>query len=366
MRTSLIFIGLSAFLAVQPLNGQPLYAQSELLLGATDFDGFPAEGAKFRVTREGHDVEELATDVMGQLTLTLESMDEIVVVELDDERFQTIEPMRVSSEEPRVLAYRLFHRNVADMTQEERVAFAEAYPKMISDAEPESAAVGKPEPNAWRLTAFLEGYRRESDTPITNSESETSEENETAIAVRLTDRRGTPLANTVVRLYQFDENAGAIQFSGSERTNERGSALFDQLQADRYYRAETELPSGEIARSAIVISVPDKIVSPPTMTVRSADEMISGIVFDKGVPAPSTVVTVSAQDGLQPQLSTTTDELGYFSLGPMIPGDVLLEFRRVSSDGHSQTTLKASTTAQREIYVPLDVLGNLSAKATTY
>lgn len=336
-----------------------------LAISAMDFDGAPLAKVAFAVTLEKGGTESARTNESGQAFVLLNAIDEIVVVALRDERYQSVEDEQFSSAENRALFFKLFHSDVSEMSSRERHEFARVLPAILTrDAEEnhnsqsDDEALPRPVPTPLRFVAFLNDYRRE-----IRGELETgsfASEGDAVVSARVVDERGQPVLDQLVHLYMYDESAEKLRLVGYERTDSGGVAVFDHLAPNRFYRAEAVGTADRIARSTIRLADPGKPTVFPPMVLRSSGEFVSGFVFLDQEPAPGTMVTAVPFLG-GPTLRTTTDAVGYFSLAPLPGGNVELVFER---SAHPQSLRGSLQLAERggELFVPLALLAGSSSE----
>ncbi|MCB2156364.1 carboxypeptidase-like regulatory domain-containing protein [bacterium] len=279
---------------------------------------------------------------------------------MEDPDFQAVDSEQVSTVEERALFFRLFHSDESQMSAGERQEYARFLPsQMTSQAErnynSDTAAYeanGNPAPTPLRFLAFMNDYRREIRGEL--EKGIFPSEGDAVVSARVVDEFGQPQRDLLVYLYEYDEESGKIKLVGYERTDSGGVVVFDSLEPNRFYRAETISSSDQVARSTIRLADKNSATVLPPMVLRKSGESVSGFVFLDEDPAIGTMVSAIPIHG-GPTLKTTTDKMGYFSLAPLPDGDVELVFERSAIPLPLRGTMLL-TDRGGELFVPLGLL----------
>ncbi|MBX3728368.1 MAG: hypothetical protein KF858_04215 [Candidatus Sumerlaeia bacterium] len=315
------------------------------MIGATGFDGLPAEGVAFSVawSTDGGDVSEtlLRTDAYGRLEAELPDSETVATVRLADERFRTPQGERVSQAGDRLLMFSLFRARVEEMSNAEREAFAQRWVEFATDSVDATPAHDVATPS--RVAAFLEGTRREDAGAEPFVHPEDASTSAATLVVRVVTTQGTPSGNAIVYLFGYDETVDALRVAGSERTNARGIAVFRQVVPNRLHRAEARGENELTGRTGIVLTKPGQRHEPAPVVLRRHDEVLSGVVFDGDRPAAGTMVQVV---GGRTPVKALTDQMGYFMLAP------------VRGDAQSLLIHRQTSAGSRMAYYPITQSGN--------
>lgn len=332
-----------------------------MIVGAMDFEGLPLGNVQFRVSIADEFHSEGHTDETGVLSVELPRENETIKVELIDSRYQAMPAVRLSDGPPHRVPFVLFHARVEDMSYLERLAFARLWPEVLAAqaeellatndvATTESASLPVP-PSPVLVAAFLEGTRREDSVPLAAREDP---ETTAVLSARVVDAYGSPVDGQIVHLFAYDADLGRVRLAGYERTDERGIAVFEDLEPGRYYRAEAEARDGRLARSSLIMAELYETHLLPAMVLRQPGEQLSGVIFSGNSPADETIVQTVAI-GRTPALTTTTDQMGYFTLAPLSGEEVRVRILRMTPEGPRGATLRLEP-GRTEHLVPFDIV----------
>lgn len=355
----------------------PLHAES-LVIATSDFAGFPVEDVRFTVHGEGLDDGERSTDENGRLIVELPNGDAVVTIELADDRYRTDRTMLRSDAEARLLPVRLFAADATAMEEAERIEFAYFYPRLftaeaarVAAARDEAEDETAPEPtalaesDAFRLSAFLAGMRRESPAPFVlpdpASDEDFDPENNEAppprpvrASIRVIDDRGRGVQGVRVDLFAYDKESATVRLVGWERTSPRGVASFTDVVEGAVHRAEARLADGRVARSTFRRVQEEDQTTFPVMIARPVEAQISGVVVADGNAAEGVLLELLRPDG-RTLVSETSDAEGFFSLGPLAGDGYALRLTSQQA-GDSRTFELPVEMPWREMLLPVDVL----------
>jgi hypothetical protein len=364
MRTLLIVL-------VLLLGSVATAADRQLIITAQDLEGNPLPDVQFAVPATS---TTLLTNGLGMARLPVQGK-KPPAVELADARFQVAgnPEERTTGEEggSQFLFFRLLPAEIGEMSALERATYIDLMPQIIQrrwstgETIPEEGDY----PHELRLAAFLDGFGRERAPTVEDIRQASANaakggglkpgekpKPSPTISVAVVDRAGLPQTGRLVLLYGPGEKPGMRRVVESRRTNLQGIANFMELEAPGLYRPDVPRDPDNSAAPGPIIQLP-KVAgkSVPrreiTLVLRENERTLSGIVTKEGRPARG--VSIATSDPAQPTVATVTDELGYFELGPLHPGETALLVRDPRT---GRVARFAAIIGGNELLLPLEIL----------
>lgn len=318
----------------------------------------------FSAGQESPELEQIATAgsggkvFAGVLFVILRGKDDDQVAKLGAGDYEPVLLRESGEKEKYRRYYQLFLRDPAKMTPSEREETVQRYRAVLDSrrAAAENTTETGPDP-LLALTAFLHPGRAETDEGEYGF-GELEKVPKGAVTSRVVTLKGTPAANQLVYLYNYNPVARKVQPVATDRSDADGSVSFSNLPTNRYYRIESAPSAPDLAFGPPILLVSEKTETFPAITLAPKRRLISGIVSWEGNPA-SRVRVVSVGGG-QPELSTTTDANGYFQLSPLREGSVRLVLSRPDialGAGH----VWSGPVGSNEVVLPMELLNSSPA-----
>lgn len=358
---------LAAMLPVAALRAEP--TMRTMVVSALSLDGMPLEGVDFLATGEDGTEVSLTTNAAGSASaevLTSGTLTREYVVLADDEfRVGSIMKSGRPTGGRVFLFFQLYRADPAKMTAVERQTLVRRLPAILSQRRLREGVADATPDSALRLSAFLAGNRTPQSAiedaalrgPMGSTDNVAElpviEQGPPLITARVIDSYGRPVGGRTIELYVLRSGDDETTLVRRERTGIDGTITFAGLQADTPYRVECpEENDGLSARAGIVPGLTDqerRELKP--LILRNSNATLSGFVFSGDKPLPG--ARVSALGDNQPELSTTTDESGWFELAPLRDGIIDAV---ISSPRHNGAATIPLEVGPEEVLLPLDTL----------
>ena len=340
----------------------------KLILSVQSLTGVPLAGMAFQVRAASDYTKELETGSGGTArtevpAISLADLD----LELLSEDWKVASIMGASSRSDRLIYFvQLYRAQPADMEVAERKAFINQLPAILAFQREQGVEIpgdaGTPHP--LRLSALLnmspgqmEPWGREKLTAAELKELEQrgdgkGEEETPSLSAKVVNQYGQPVARRVVELLGLEGTSADARIIRRGRTDSSGRIIFRNLDTGRFYRVQSSTGGDELsARGPIIKLEEEGERSLDPLVLRSTDRTLSGLVYYGAEPLPR--ARVEARRAGQPALATETNEYGYFELGPLVPGRVVVI---VENPADEEIVELSAATGAAEILVPFEVL----------
>ena len=312
--------------------------QRTLVISALDWQDQPLAGVTFEVLSGGREPVLVQTDEAGQGVLQPGSYAVPSTIRLSDPGWTSpLASVDAAGTAPMAF-FTLYRANPRDMSPGERWAYARQANPMASL--PKDADI-RP------ALALIERYREIAEAPAMSEPP--GQEATPAVAVRVLGALGYAAEGVTVYLYVATPGEDTAQIAGFERTDDRGEVLFASLPPDRPFRVQAS--SGSlVARSAYAMSPTEGATVLDPLVLREEGAFVDGLVADAGKPVQDALVRVVEGTRV---LATSTDEWGYFQLGPLRGQGVSLQVNAPGGGRSAEVTVDAGS---GELYLPLEIL----------
>lgn len=199
-----------------------------------------------------------------------------------------------------------------------------------------------------RLAAFLHGIRVESS----RGDRGLPPGPKAQLAGTILDERGAAAAGHRVLLFGVDDADGATFVADSTQTDAQGRYQFDGVTPEAYHRVEVEGSTrGVSARSGLVLSPATGTRTLPALVLLRSGGQLSGVVCYGSSPLRGVRVSTLPDRGRT--LQASTDDSGWFTLGPFDGAEAMVTLQRLPDSPKISVTLKPG---DDEFVIPLDVL----------
>ncbi|CAN5392278.1 hypothetical protein BH09SUM1_BH09SUM1_33010 [soil metagenome] len=345
---ALLIASIASFAAAEETSGTVT-----MLVTAQSLSGETLPGVKFDVVQKEQILRSFATNKQGFARVPAADFSPGWSVALADKDYSILQQnLRTPKDGGKFLFLKLYENDPSKMSADETVAYVNALPEIYAgDRKAHGLAGAGEEITAARLAAFLEGFRDEVDGD--GAAAKAAAPTAPSMTVTVVDGVGRPVARRGVLLYALDGDSGRVRVCASETTGPNGVARFVGLTPETLYRVYAPSRSdGLVAMGSFTMLNEKESRTLPAMALRESRRTVSGIVFEKTMPAAGVRVSIAENAGLQ----AVTDRFGYYALGPVDARSVTLIFKRAGSAEEMRLPVRADG---NEVMAPLELLAGM-------